>query len=41
MVSCKWQEISVDKDNVLEIVDDGFAVKEIVGDHEEVPARQS
>lgn len=40
MVSCKWQEIGVDKDNVLEIVDDRFSVEKVVGDHEEVPECQ-
>ena len=33
----KWQEVGIDKDNVLEVVDDGLAVKEVVGDDKEVP----
>jgi hypothetical protein len=30
-------EVGVDKDNVLEVVDDRLAVKEVVGHDEEVP----
>lgn len=26
VVSCEWDEVSIDKYNVLEVVDDGFSV---------------
>lgn len=37
VVTSKGNEISVHKDNVLEIINDGFAVEEVVGHNEEIP----
>jgi hypothetical protein len=41
MVPCERDEVGVDEYDVLEVVDDGFAVQEVVCDDEEVPSRQS
>jgi len=37
VVSCKWDKVGVDKDNVFKVVDDRFAVEEVVCNSEEVP----
>lgn len=37
MVPGEGNEVGVDKHNVLEIVNDGFAIEEVVGHDEEVP----
>jgi hypothetical protein len=37
VVTSKWDEVGIDKHNVLEVVNDGFAVEEVVCDSEEVP----
>lgn len=37
VVTSKGNEIRVHKDNVLEIINDGFAVEEVVGHNEEIP----
>lgn len=37
VVHRKGDKVGVDKHNVLEVVDDRFAVEEIVGDDEKVP----
>jgi hypothetical protein len=37
VVSGKRDEDGIDKDDVLEVVDDGFAVEEVVCHDEEVP----
>lgn len=39
VVTGKGDEISVHKDNVLEVVDNGFAVEEVVSHDEEIPDR--
>lgn len=41
MISCKRDEEGVDKDNVLEIVDDRFSIEKVVGDYEKVPVRSA
>ena len=41
MVSCERDKVGIDKDNVFEVVDDRFAVEEIVCDSKEVPESQS
>lgn len=41
MISGEWDKVGIDKYNVLEVVDDGFTVKEIVGDCEEVPNKSA
>jgi hypothetical protein len=38
MVRGEGDKVCVDKDNVLEVVDDRLAVQEVVGHNEEVPA---
>jgi len=40
MVLRKDGEVGVDEDDVLEVVDDGLSVEEVVGDGEEVPRRK-
>lgn len=37
VVTSKGNEIRIHKDNVLEIINDGFAVEEVVGHNEEIP----
>ena len=39
MVSCQGKQDPVDEQNVLEIVDDAFAVQEVHGSAEEVPVQ--
>lgn len=39
VVASKGDEISVHKDNVLEVIDNRFAVEEVVGHDEEIPDR--
>lgn len=34
----KGDKVGIDKDDVLEVIDDRLAVEEVVGDNEEVPA---
>ena len=40
VVACERNEDRLDEDDVLEVVDDRFAVQEVVGYDEEVPRRQ-
>ena len=40
VVAGERDEVRVDKDDVLEVVDDGFAVEEVVADDEEVPVQR-
>lgn len=37
VILSEGDEVGIDEDNVLEVVDDRLAVKEVVGDNEEVP----
>jgi bifunctional DNA-binding transcriptional regulator/antitoxin component of YhaV-PrlF toxin-antitoxin module len=37
MMSGKRDKVGINKDDVLEVVDDGFAVEEVVCHDEEVP----
>lgn len=40
MVPGERDEDGIDKDDVLEVVDDGFAVEEVVCHNEEVPVER-
>jgi hypothetical protein len=37
VITGEWNKVGIDKDNVLEVVDDGFSVQEVIGNGKEVP----
>lgn len=41
MISRERDKVGIDKDNVFEVVDDRFAIEEVVCDSKEVPENQS
>jgi hypothetical protein len=40
VVPCEWDEEGIDKDNVLEVVDDRLSIQEVVCHDKEVPVER-